>query len=56
MLVRGRVLSDGWVLEPRPNQDLDAAACAAHKRAMAVRGGYYFSDAGKERILTEVSQ
>ena len=56
MLVRGRVLSDGWELEPRPNQDFDEAARAAHKRSMAIRGGYYFSDAGKERILTEVSQ
>ena len=56
MLVRGRALNDGWELEPRPKSDLDADARAAHKRAMAIRSGYFFSEAGKERVAAEAVQ
>lgn len=55
MLVRGQVRNDGWDLEPRPKADLDGAARAAHKRAMEIRGGYFFSDAGKERVVAGVA-
>ncbi len=56
MLVRGRARNDGWELEPRPKADLDAAARAAHKKAMEIRGGYFFSDAGKERVLAGAAE
>ena len=56
MLVRGRAINDGWELEPRPKTDLDAGARAAHKRAMAIRSGYFFSEAGKERVVAEAVQ
>ena len=56
MLVRGQTRNDGWELEPRPKADLDDAARAAHKRAMEIRGGYFFSDAGKERVLGEAAE
>ena len=56
MLVRGRAVNDGWELEPRPKADLDADARAAHKRAMAIRGGYFFNEAGKEQIVAETAQ
>ncbi|MCB1739080.1 MAG: phytanoyl-CoA dioxygenase family protein [Gammaproteobacteria bacterium] len=53
MLVRGQVRNDGWELEPRPLADLDEAARAAHARAMAIRGGYFFSEAGKDRLVAQ---
>ena len=56
MLVRGRARNDGWELEPRPKADLDAAARTAHKKAMEIRGGYFFSDAGKERVLAGAAE
>jgi non-heme Fe2+,alpha-ketoglutarate-dependent halogenase len=56
MLVRGQTRNDGWELEPRPKADLDDAARAAHKKAMEIRGGYFFSDAGKERLLAGAAE
>ena len=53
MLARGRLLNDQWELEQRPKADLDADARAAHARAMEIRSGYFFSNAGKKTVVNE---
>jgi ectoine hydroxylase-related dioxygenase (phytanoyl-CoA dioxygenase family) len=51
MLVRGQAPRDGWELEPRPRSDQDDAAHAAHARAMRIRGGYLFGEAGRDTVV-----
>jgi non-heme Fe2+,alpha-ketoglutarate-dependent halogenase len=44
MLVRGREPTGRWDLEPRPKADLDAAARAAHAKAMQQRAAHFFRE------------
>ena len=46
MLVRGSAPETDWEFEPRPKRDFDQQAKEAHRRAMKIRNGHFYSAAG----------
>ena len=46
MLVRGSAPETNWEFEPRPKRDFDQQAKEAHRRAMKIRTGHFYSAAG----------